>query len=380
MTHVTDRRRAHGLPPRTLLRAVAWGSACCCAAALCTAVSGEPAAATPDKVIIATKQPTSLAELIRAADDAELQIKRLDEALEIAVEEYNGAQVRLEALNADLTQVRIDLTRREGELQAKQDLLTARLVWMYKVGDYTWLDALLGSGSLADAESQVDFFRRLGRQDEEDEEEFNALVDQVVELERIVAAKREQALAVEQQIETEQRLIADKLAERKALLRSFDKRITKILGERSALASADARRLARAAGVNLTTIRGTPAQIAVVREALKELGKPYVYAGAGPNVFDCSGLVMFVYAKFGVHVPHFAAYQADYGRRVSYGELQPADLVFFGSPIHHVGIYAGNGLFIHAPHTGDVVKVTVLAQYEMPSACARYTGIIKRIP
>ena len=89
---------------------------------------------------------------------------------------------------------------------------------------------------------------------------------------------------------------------------------------------------------------------------------------------------MFVYAKFGVHVPHYAAYQANYGHRVAYAALQPADLVFFGNPIHHVGIYAGNDRFIHAPHTGDVVRVARLSTYEMPSACARYTSLVTRMP
>ena len=105
-----------------------------------------------------------------------------------------------------------------------------------------------------------------------------------------------------------------------------------------------------------------------------------MWAADGPESFDCSGLVLFVYAKFGVHVPHFAAYQATYGRRVAYSELQPADLVFFGSPIHHVGIYAGNDRFIHAPHTGDVVRVARLSTYETPSACARYTSLVTGSP
>jgi cell wall-associated NlpC family hydrolase len=339
------------------------------------------AAATPEDETPTAVGSMTQAELFKAADQAGQQIRQLDERLEIAAEEYNGARVRLDEVSSDLVAARIALARREDELQQRQDLLASRLAWIYKRGDLTWLDALLNSSSFADAENQMDFFARLSRQDRAEEQAFKGLVATVDELERIVAASRDEALAIEQQMEDEKLLLDDKLAERQAVLDGLDARIEKILGDYSRLDQQAAAKLARAAHTNLASIRGTPAQIAVVSETLKYLGIDYVWAGATPEGgFDCSGLVLYVYAKFGVHVPHFAAYQANYGRRVAYGDLQPADLVFFGNPIHHVGIYAGRDLFIHAPHTGDVVKVSRLSTYEMPSACARYTGLITRLP
>jgi peptidoglycan DL-endopeptidase CwlO len=359
-----------------LRTAAVWGAACLTALASALVFSGRPADAAPVVVITATQQPHTRAELFKAADDVQRQIARLDDQLEIAVEQYNGAQVRLDEINADLTAIRLDLRRRQTELKQHEDLLAQRLIWMYKVGDFTLLDALLNSGSFSDAESQVDFFRRLGRQDRDEQKAFTWLAGEVATLERSVAAKRDQALIIEQQMSDETHVIEDQLAEREALLKNLDDRIAEILGARDELSRAEARRLA----VNIGDIHGTAAQVAVVTETLKHLGKDYVWAAAGPDTFDCSGLVMYVYAKFGVHVPHFAAYQANYGRRVAYEDLQPADLVFFGNPIHHVGIYAGNDRFIHAPHTGDVVKVSRLSTYERPSACARYTSLITRVP
>ncbi len=90
-------------------------------------------------------------------------------------------------------------------------------------------------------------------------------------------------------------------------------------------------------------------------EAYRQLGKWYQWGAAGPDRFDCSGLTMWVWGKAGVSLPHSSRMQINYGRRVSRSELQPGDLVFYGHPIHHVGIYVGGGRYIAAPHTGAQV-------------------------
>ena len=102
--------------------------------------------------------------------------------------------------------------------------------------------------------------------------------------------------------------------------------------------------------------------MAAVTEAIKYLGKPYIWAGASPSVgFDCSGLTMYVYNQFtsltGVTLPHKSTYQAGYGTPVAKEDLLPGDLVFFGSPVSHVGMYVGNGLMVNAPRSGDLVCI-----------------------
>jgi len=96
--------------------------------------------------------------------------------------------------------------------------------------------------------------------------------------------------------------------------------------------------------------------------ALQYLGVPYLWGGSTPAGFDCSGLVMYVYAQLGIQLPHYAADQYLSGTPVARSDLQPGDLVFFDG-LTHVGIYIGNGQIVHAPHTGDVVRISNLTDF-----------------
>src|SRR3954468_12133646 len=102
---------------------------------------------------------------------------------------------------------------------------------------------------------------------------------------------------------------------------------------------------------------GSQAAQVAVSTAMAQRGKPYVWAAGGPGSFDCSGLTRYAYAAAGVSLPHSSRMQSQTGRSVSRDQLQPGDLVFFYSPVSHVGIYIGNGQMVHAPTSGDVVKV-----------------------
>jgi peptidoglycan DL-endopeptidase CwlO len=105
--------------------------------------------------------------------------------------------------------------------------------------------------------------------------------------------------------------------------------------------------------VNVPASGGAATAIAAARS---KLGSPYVWAAAGPSAFDCSGLTMYAWGQAGRSLPHSSAMQMSSGRRVSTSALQPGDLVFYGSPVHHVALYVGGGQVIHAPQTGDVVR------------------------
>ena len=105
-----------------------------------------------------------------------------------------------------------------------------------------------------------------------------------------------------------------------------------------------------------------PIGVRAVRYAKRFLGVPYVWGGDSPSGFDCSGLVRYVYERFGIDLPHSTYADFDLGVAVGRWALKPGDLVFFNG-VGHVGLYVGDGRFIHAPHTGTTVQISTLASY-----------------
>ena len=116
----------------------------------------------------------------------------------------------------------------------------------------------------------------------------------------------------------------------------------------------------------------------VVNAAKAHLGLPYLYGGTSPSTgFDCSGLTQYAFRQAGITSPRVSYEQAAAGRSVPYSQLRVGDLVAFNSPVSHVGIYVGNGQFIHSPKTGDVVKITKLSAMQL-TAIRRFTGVLAK--
>lgn len=138
----------------------------------------------------------------------------------------------------------------------------------------------------------------------------------------------------------------------------LDSQIQQLLLASNKLSSAD-RAQQRYIGVSEipTVIAPGPAAQVAVNAALSRLGSPYIWGATGPNTFDCSGLMQWAYARAGINLPRVAAAQAQYGSLVASASLQPGDLVFFYSPVSHVGMYIGGGKMINAPTAGEVVKI-----------------------
>jgi len=344
---------------RTYLRKVAaaatrGGALCATLLALATVVPSGAVAA-----------PQNLAELQAEAARVNAEVARLDRRAEISIEEYDIARSELDQLNVSLTDARRDLMRAETALDLAQTQLGERMSQIYKSGDIGLLDVVINADDFTEVSTQLDYVRLIGQADDDTVDGVQALTRDVTGYTDRIEADRAAALEKEMDLRAKQADIEDQLTQRRALLADLDARVKTLIERQARL---DGNR----AGIDIDSINGTAAQVAVVRETMKYLGIPYVWAGATPSGgFDCSGLVLYVYAKFGVEFPHGATMQAHLGTPVPFGRMQPADLVFFGNSAfyHHVGIYIGDGLFIEAPHTGDVVKISKLAGRGATLAC-----------
>ena len=330
----------------------------------------------------ATADPGTIASKQGQAQQVLGQIHQIDASLEKAVESYDLANVKLGAIERDLKRNRFELKVARANLGHAQSMLSSRLVAIYVSGDSSsTLEILLGASSLDDLVNRIETVNRVSNQDARVIDEVTALRAQIkrqkAALDRAHAA---QAKIVAERA-AEKARIESQLAQRRALLSTIQGQIAKLQAEERArqarlAAELRARVLAQstashpggganAIGVAAATPEGTtvapPGRYGgVVGVAMQYLGVPYVYGGASPSGFDCSGLVMYAYAQMGVSLPHSSYAQYSMGVAVSRDQLQPGDLVFFNG-LGHVGIYVGGGQFIHAPHTGDVVKISSLS-------------------
>jgi cell wall-associated NlpC family hydrolase len=339
-------------------------------AALLAAVFAALLLAVP--AAVADPGDQALPGLQARAAVARAEIVRLDRDAAAAVERYNMARVELDQVNARLIEARRDLMRSEEQADRAQLILGERLAEIYKSEDLGLLDVLLNAGDLADVGTHMEYLELVNGADADAATEFAALTRRVQYLKDGIERERDAALAREMDLRQSRADVEDKLARRKGLLADLDARVGQLVEQNARREAAAAKRLAEQSGVDLDGINGSAAQIALVRETMKYLGIPYVWGGASPSGgFDCSGLVTYVYGKFGVDLLHGATLQARSGTPVPLAGMQPGDLVFFGdaSFYSHVGIFIGDGLFIEAPHTGDVVKISKLAGRGCALAC-----------
>ena len=299
------------------------------------------------------------------------QIQQLDSSLERAIEAYDLANVKLQQIKHDLTTNTHDLVIAKRSLKAAQRQLSARLVELYTSQDQdSTLAVLLGSTSLDQMLSRIDTADRVGQQDALVLSQVTDLRREVQHREHVLKRAHAEQTQVVAQRAAARASIQSQLGERRALLSSIHSEIAHLQAEERARQAELARQAQAAAqqpvspatvvqNVGGGGIAPPPSHGGVVGIAEQYLGVPYVWGGASPAGFDCSGFTMYVYAQVGVSLPHNAAAQYGYGSPVSRGDLAPGDLVFFDG-LGHVGLYVGNNTFIHAPHTGDVVKFSTL--------------------
>jgi cell wall-associated NlpC family hydrolase len=304
-------------------------------------------------------------------------IDSLNRQAEVASENLNAIRVRMSAARSRLSTLEADVRRQRASVGTlRKQVISATL------SDYQNAGGLSTTTSFLVSDDPKTFLTNLA-DDAVDKHQQAAILTSLMQQQRLLAARQTSARvqlsavrANKTQLRREKAVLDDKIRKAKDLLDSLQakQRAHLLALQRAADSSTTSSTGQPSRGTTRPTIDvPTSARAAIaVRTALAQIGDPYVYGAAGPDTFDCSGLTMYAWAAAGVSLPHNAAMQASTGTPVSLSSLQPGDLVFYYSPISHVGMYIGHGEIVHAPHTGSSVQIVPMT--EMPIAMAVRIG------
>ncbi len=346
----------------------------------------------------ASASATPLETLKAQARAADAEVNAKYEASEKQIEAYNAVHGRYlhtrSQYRATLRAVKIA----QQNLGIARARLADSLTKTYKSGQPDPVAYMLASKSIGDLVNQVQLYDRTNADNSQ-------LLHQITQYRTVIAHKKAVLKKQTARLQTEdaqskaaETAAVDSLHAAQAYKASLNVKIRAEIAREEAAAQARAAAAAAAAARQTTTTTtttttgggggggggggnysGSLPPVAssslggqAVAIAQQYLGVPYVYGGASPSGFDCSGLVMYVYGKLGVSLPHNAAAQYGALPHVSLSALQPGDLVFFYG-FGHVGIYVGNNTVIHAPHTGSSVSYENMS-YMGPIAAARVPG------
>ncbi|GAW52488.1 NLP/P60 protein [Nocardioides sp. PD653] len=301
--------------------------------------------------------PSSPAQAQPDIDDVQARVDRLYHEAEQASERYNDAKLELQELTSDLGSLRADQGRQDQELEAVQNQVQDSVVRQYEGQN------LSAVGQVVVSDDPEAFLSQLSTMSAFNDMQSQLFDDYATELKALDIRRAATEKRAAQVAETQKRLaeekatIDDKLAEAQDLLGDLKAE------EREAILSRGEVRVP-------SDVPASGRAAAAVSYAMAQVGKAYVYGAAGPSAFDCSGLTMMAWAQAGVALPHSSSAQYSSGPHVAESDLQPGDLVFYYSPISHVGMYIGNGMIVNAENPGSGVRVTSL--HAMP-----YVGAVR---
>lgn len=294
-------------------------------------------------------------------DDVKAKVDRLYHEAEQASERYNDARVELAELRKDLKTLASDENRQQEQLEGAREQVEDSIVRQYQG------EGISTVGQVVVSENPGDFLSQLTTMSAFHDMQSQLFTNFSTELEALdirreaTEDRAAQVAAVKEKLGKEKATIDARFAEAEDLLDDLEQK------ERDRL---DAASRGDSSTRLPTNVPASGRAKAVVDFALGQLGDSYVFGAAGPNSWDCSGLTMVAWQQAGVSLPHSSRMQAGAGTRVASSDLQPGDLVFYYSPISHVGIYIGNGQIVHAARPG--VGVVISGVFSMP-----YSGAVR---
>ena len=312
-----------------------------------------------------------------------------------AQSEVNSLQSQLQSIVSKITQLEADLTTKGEEIiQAQADLEQAqedektqyaamklRIKYMYEAGDATALESLVSSEDFSDLLSKAEYVQSVHGYDRDKLEEYVATKQKIADLKEQLETEQSQLESMQTEYETEESNLTTLIDSKQAEVADLDSQIqeaaekaAKEEEERQKKAEEERQKQLQAASQNSTTTNsnssssssnkgnsssssssssGSYVSGSTVSRAYSALGKPYVWGAAGPNSFDCSGLVSFCLTGRYSHTYS----SSDFVGLTKVSNPQPGDICV---RVGHVGVYIGGGQMIHAPHTGDVVKISAV--------------------